>query len=127
MLDIDDFKQVNDHYGHGIGDQVLRVVAMRCRDNLRAIDFLGRYGGDEFLVLLLENALAEARGVAERLRQCIADAKVMTDAGLLSITISLGVATLGADVPSMTALLDDADAALYAAKKAGKNRTEVTS
>ena len=127
MLDIDDFKQVNDSYGHGIGDQVLQAVATQCQDNLRAIDFLGRYGGDEFLVLLLETALDEARTVAERLRLAIAKVSVVTDQGPLGVTISLGVATLTADVPSWTALLDDADSALYAAKKAGKNRAEVIS
>ena len=127
MLDIDEFKQVNDRYGHATGDEVLRAVAVRCRENLREIDLLGRYGGDEFLVLLLENPVNEARSVAERLRRCIADVPVVTDRQQLSVTISLGAATLTADCPGLPALLNDADAALYAAKKAGKNRAEVIS
>jgi diguanylate cyclase (GGDEF)-like protein len=126
MLDIDDFKQVNDSYGHAIGDQVLRAVAACCHDNLREIDLMGRYGGDEFLVFLLENGLDETRHVAERLRRCLADLPMVTDGGAVRVTISLGAATLTADCPSLTALLSDADAALYAAKKAGKNRVEVT-
>jgi diguanylate cyclase (GGDEF)-like protein len=125
MLDIDDYKQINDGYGHGIGDQVLQAVAERSRKHLRAIDLMGRYGGDEFVVLLPETALGEARNIAERLRKSIADVPAVTDQGPLSITISLGAATLAADCLSLTALLSDADAALYAAKKAGKNRVEV--
>jgi diguanylate cyclase (GGDEF)-like protein len=125
MLDIDDFKQINDRYGHAIGDQVLQAVAKRCRDNIRVIDLLGRYGGDELLVLMLENELPAARCVAERLRKCIADVPVATDQGPLSITVSLGAASLTADCPSWTALLNDADSAMYAAKKAGKNCVEV--
>ncbi len=127
MFDIDDFKLVNDSYGHGIGDQVLRAVAARCQGNVRIIDLVGRYGGDEFLVLLLENGLPEGRNVAERLRQCIANTPVITDQRVLNVTISLGAATLTASCPGLNALLDNADAALYAAKKAGKNRVEVTS
>ena len=127
MFDIDDFKQVNDNYGHGIGDQVLRAVAARCQGNVRVIDLVGRYGGDEFLVLLLENGLLEGRNVAERLRQCIANVPVITDQRVLNITISLGAAALTAGCSSLNALLDNADAALYAAKKAGKNRVEVIS
>ncbi len=127
MLDVDDYKQINDGYGHGAGDQVLRVVTARCREHLRAIDLMGRYGGDEFVILLLETALGEAVFIAERLRQCIVDAPVVTDEQLLNVTISLGVAAVTADCPNLTALLNDADAALLAAKKAGKNRVEVIS
>jgi diguanylate cyclase (GGDEF)-like protein len=76
---------------------------------------------------LLETALTEARCVAERVRQAIAKVTVATDQGLLGITISLGIASLTADVPNLAALLDDADSALYLAKKGGKNRAEVIS
>jgi diguanylate cyclase (GGDEF)-like protein len=124
MLDIDHFKQVNDTYGHAVGDQVLRAVARRCRESLRGIDLLGRYGGEEFAALLPEDELAGARRAAERLRQHIANAPVDTERGLLNITISLGAAAVSEGCPDLTALLDRADAAMYAAKKAGRNRVE---
>ncbi len=125
MLDIDSFKQANDAYGHAVGDQVLQNVAARCRQNLRDIDLLGRYGGDEFVALLPENDLNGARIAAERLRQCVAEAPVDTDRGPLSVTISLGVAALADDVPDMATLVNQADAALYRAKNAGRNRVAV--
>jgi diguanylate cyclase (GGDEF)-like protein len=125
MLDIDSFKQVNDVYGHAAGDQVLRVMAARCRENLRDIDLMGRYGGDEFVVLLIESDLDTARNIAERLRRCLADAPVDTDQGPLNITVSLGIAAYSEDCPDMAILLNQADAALYRAKHAGRNRLEV--
>lgn len=125
MLDIDSFKQANDAYGHAVGDQVLQNVAARCRQNLRDIDLLGRYGGDEFVALLPENDLNGARIAAERLRQCVAEAPVDTDRGPLSVTISLGVAALTDDEPDMATLINQADAALYRAKNAGRNRVAV--
>lgn len=121
-MDIDRFKGVNDAYGHTVGDQVTQAVAARCRANARDLDLLGRYGGDEFVVLLLQSPLADARNVAERFRRCIAEAPIDTERGPLTITISVGVSTLTEDCPSLTALLNDADAGLYAAKKAGRNR-----
>ena len=125
MVDIDNFKQVNDTYGHAAGDQVLRAVAERTRSNLRDIDLLGRYGGDEFVVLLVETELDGARNVAERVRQAVAQTPVDVDRGPLNVTISVGVAALLEDCPNLAALVNDADVALYAAKKAGKNRINV--
>lgn len=125
MLDMDHFKQVNDTHGHAVGDQVLRTVAQRCRENLRDIDLLGRYGGEEFVVLLPESKLGGARHAAERLRRCVAGSPVETEHGPLAITISLGIALLTDDCPKLAALLDRADAAMYAAKQAGRNRVGV--
>jgi diguanylate cyclase (GGDEF)-like protein len=125
MLDIDYFKQTNDAYGHAVGDQVLQTVAARCRQNLRDIDLLGRYGGDEFVVLLPENDSNGARIVAERLRRCVAETPVDTDRGPLNVTISLGVAALADDDQDLAAVLNEADAALYRAKNAGRNRVAV--
>jgi diguanylate cyclase (GGDEF)-like protein len=125
MLDIDHFKRVNDTYGHAVGDQVLRALARRCREHLREIDLLGRYGGEEFAVLLPESDANSARNAAERLRRCVAEAPMDTTRGPLAITISLGAAALTEACPDLAALLDRADAALYAAKKAGRNRVEI--
>lgn len=125
MLDIDYFKQANDTYGHTVGDQVLQAVAARCQKSLRDIDLLGRYGGDEFVVLLPESDLNGARSTGERLRRCVAEIPVDTDRGPLNVTISLGAAALIDDYPHIAALLNEADAALYRAKNAGRNRVEV--
>ncbi len=122
FLDLDHFKQMNDTYGHAVGDQVLRVVAARCRDNLRKIDIMGRYGGEEFAALLPENDMDGARNVAERLRRCVADPPVDTDRGRLVVTVSVGVATLDNKCADLEMLLERADQALYAAKQAGRNQ-----
>jgi len=125
MVDIDNFKQVNDTYGHAAGDQVLRAVAACAQSNLREIDLLGRYGGDEFVVLLLETELGAARRVAERIRAAVADRPVDIDQGPLQVTMSVGVALCAEECPNVAGLVNDADVALYAAKKAGKNQVVV--
>lgn len=122
LLDIDHFKRVNDVYGHPVGDQVLRAVGRRIRENLRSIDLVGRYGGEEFVVLLPETGQDEAFLVAERLRRALCEIAVDTSGGSLEITVSLGVATVTEDCPDLPALLERADAAMYAAKRAGRNR-----
>ena len=125
MLDLDHFKQVNDTYGHAIGDQVLRTVAERCSEGIRDIDILGRYGGEEFAVILPATGLPGAHNMAERLRRYIDDVPVPTDKGDLTVTISLGVASNAQDDADVAALLNRADAAMYAAKQAGRNRVAV--
>ena len=127
MMDLDDFKAVNDTHGHNIGDQVLTTVAMRCREQLRNIDLIGRYGGDEFLVLLVETNLDAARIVAERIRSHVAEAPVDTDIGQLNITVSVGITALEKDTSNLDALLNRADKAMYAAKKTGRNRVKGSS
>ncbi len=122
MLDIDHFKRVNDTHGHAVGDQVLQALAARFRANVRDIDLLGRYGGEEFIALLPEVGLESARVAAERLRQSVAETPIGTAAGPLSVTVSLGVASAAPDCPDLPTLLRLADEALYAAKKAGRNR-----
>lgn len=122
MLDIDRFKRVNDTHGHAVGDQVLRVVARRCRANLREIDLVGRYGGEEFAALLPENDLNSARIAAERLRRCTAEVPIDTAGGPVSVTLSLGVAACTENCPDLENLIGRADQALYAAKIAGRNR-----
>jgi len=122
MLDIDHYKEVNDTYGHITGDQVLRVLADRCKEKLRASDVVGRFGGDEFAVLLPETGHAGATMVAEKLRESIADSAITTDQTLITITISVGVAYLDATCASLDQLLERADQALYSAKQTGRNR-----
>jgi diguanylate cyclase (GGDEF)-like protein len=118
MLDLDRFKRVNDTYGHSIGDQVLRGVADRCRESLREASLLARYGGDKFIVLLLECDLAAAERVATRLHRRTAVGPIDTDAGPLIVDISTGCAALVEDVANLQSLIALADAALYLAKKA---------
>ena len=120
MFDLDYFKHVNDTYGHAVGDEVLRVLAERAALQTREIDILGRYGGEEFALLLPETRLHEALEIAERLR--LAALEPIHVNGLeLCVSISVGVAEAQEDV-SLSHLLQRADAALYQAKRSGRNR-----
>lgn len=125
LLDIDFFKQVNDVYGHQIGDQVLTGFAQRCTQELRQIDLLGRYGGDEFIALLPETEVEGARQVAERLRMLVSQVTFAASAMPVRITMSVGVAALGEGVKDLDALVKAADQALYRAKRSGRNRVIV--
>lgn len=120
MIDIDHFKHVNDTYGHAVGDEVLAEIARRCDQQLRAVDIFGRFGGEEFVVLLSEADTKEARLVAERLRTLIS-APVQTDAGVVSVTASMGIAPLDETNADLDMLLHHADLALYRAKEAGRD------
>lgn len=123
MLDIDKFKSVNDTYGHAIGDEVIRTVAERIRANSRREDIHGRYGGEEFAMLLPETDIQEAhQKVAERIRLSLQDKPIPTAAGPLNITISVGVAVWASEMHNLLDLLSRADQALYAAKKGGRNQ-----
>ena len=125
MMDIDHFKQVNDTYGHAVGDQALKIVADRCRKTVRDIDILGRYGGDEFAALLLETDLDGARIVAERLRRCVVEPPIVIGSGNPVITVSVGVAILDKTCTALDTLLVRADQALYVAKQAGRNQMSI--
>lgn len=125
MMDIDNFKQVNDTYGHAVGDQALKIVSDRCRKTVRDIDVLGRYGGDEFAALLLETDLDGARVVAERLRRCVVEPSIVIGGGNLVITVSVGVAILDKTCTALDTLLVRADQALYVAKQAGRNQMSI--
>ena len=124
IADLDHFKSVNDTYGHLAGDAVLREVTKRMQTDVRPYDAVGRYGGEEFLVLLPGCNGSDTREKAERLRDAIIREPVATAAGNLAVTMSIGgVAT--ADWPEDTAnqILQMADSALYRAKEEGRNRT----
>lgn len=125
MLDIDHFKMINDTHGHGVGDQVLRQIAQGCLQSIREFDILGRYGGEEFAIVLPQTASAKARKTAERLRMYIQNQPISTTVGDLSVTISLGVAVLQEEMTDLASLLDAADSALYLAKQSGRNRVIV--
>jgi len=125
MLDIDYFKRVNDTYGHPVGDQVLVELARLCRESLRNIDILCRYGGEEFVILLTESDLESALQVAGWLCSTIAHTPMQTQAGKLFISVSIGIGELCGLQDSLSALIHRADEALYAAKRAGRNRVEI--
>ena len=120
MLDADHFKSINDTYGHQTGDEVLRAISDRCRKTLRSNDVLGRYGGEEFLIVFPETKLEEAGAVAERLRAAVADEPIKVGDHALAVTVSIGVAAFapGHDVEK---LFQRADSALYTAKQDGRN------
>ena len=123
MIDLDFFKRVNDKYGHQAGDRVLNQVAHLMQSVVRATDIVGRYGGEEFVVLLTQAGLAEAMVLAERLRSKINNAEIVVDGHRLRVSISIGVSErLPADT-SFDDLVSRADSALYQAKAAGRNRT----
>jgi diguanylate cyclase (GGDEF)-like protein len=123
MLDIDHFKSINDTWGHTLGDEVLISLVSRVEANLRDIDILGRYGGEEFIVLLPETDHRAAVQVAERLRSTIAATPIIAQPQQLSITISLGIVTLSPEEPTtFEQLTEMADTALYQAKRTGRNR-----
>jgi diguanylate cyclase (GGDEF)-like protein len=124
MIDVDHFKRVNDTYGHPVGDEVLRAIVSRCQKAIRISDALGRYGGEEFVLVLPETALNEARVVAERVRNSVSGALVVVGDRALPITVSIGLASFQ-NKEKAEALLARADKALYAAKAAGRNRLEV--
>jgi diguanylate cyclase (GGDEF)-like protein len=123
LLDLDQFKRVNDSYGHPAGDAVLRHVVEVCRRQLRDSDQLGRLAGVEFAILLPRTGLQEAALVAERMRGAIAAAPVKTERAMISMTASFGITTIRADDSAVT-LFQRADVALRAAKDAGRNRIE---
>jgi diguanylate cyclase (GGDEF)-like protein len=125
MFDIDHFKQVNDTYGHPFGDQVIQRVASVAKDMVRDADVLGRYGGEEFAVLLPGTDQEGGRILAERLREAIEAAEVFFEGERVAFTVSLGVAQLTAEVAEYKQLIERADRALYASKKGGRNRVTV--
>jgi diguanylate cyclase (GGDEF)-like protein len=121
VVDVDLFKKVNDTYGHLVGDEVLRQVAFQLRDHIRHPDIAGRYGGEEFLILLPNTVSAEAAEQAGRLCKYVRDTRVRVHDHVLSVTISIGVAQFRHGEDTWDTLLNRADNAMYEAKKAGRD------
>ena len=121
MCDIDYFKHVNDKYGHQAGDDVLSCFVKTIQDTLRTYDFLGRYGGEEFLMIIPDSLTSPEQGAYERVRKKIADRKMDTRSGKLSVTVSIGITTSNGS-ESANDVIAKADAALYRAKENGRNQ-----
>lgn len=126
LLDLDHFKSINDGFGHMIGDLVLKKVAASITGSVRGSDLVGRYGGEEFAILLPRIDRAAVVSLGGRLLENIARADIMTGKGMIPVSASLGIALLDeGDVPSLEALLECADQALYQAKNAGRNQLRI--
>ena len=122
MLDIDHFKSINDRHGHQAGDAVIKRVSELIHQHVRDSDVAGRYGGEEFAILLPHTDLAGARTLAERLRQSVEEQEVIHNGQAIAFTISLGIACLDRPARDHRCLIEWADQALYASKRAGRNR-----
>lgn len=127
MLDIDNFKTINDTYGHLIGDKIIIEVASRLQKQVRSYDKIGRYGGDELLLVLPGLSRQDAKTIAERLRKSVCAKKIQTDAGTIDTTVSLGVSIFDkASKPSTKRIIEESDHALYMAKERGRNSSVVS-
>lgn len=122
MVDVDHFKQVNDRLGHLAGDHVLRRIAGIVRSALREVDSVGRYGGEEFLVVLPGTRLDSAVNTAERIRTAIEQIPIRVERAQVRVTVSIGVASVELVPTTLEALIDSADRAMYDAKRGGRNR-----
>jgi len=122
MIDIDHFKPINDQYGHPIGDQVLQFMASELQSTVRGTEIVGRYGGEEFAILLSGSDGKAAMEFAERLRATIEKTPFCVEESEIWITISLGVAEYNENNPNLETLVARADQALYVAKQMGRNR-----
>ena len=128
FFDIDNFKHINDTFGHPMGDQALIKTIQTVCAKLRSADLIGRYGGDEFVILLPHTTAQDALPLAERIHASVAAMRLNTDRGALTLTISIGIAQSiheASQTDSVQSLLYRADLALYAAKNAGKNCTMI--
>jgi diguanylate cyclase (GGDEF)-like protein len=126
LLDVDHFKSVNDTYGHLCGDAVLQEVVRRVTSTVRAYDTVGRYGGEEFLIVAPSSGAEGILRLSERVRLAIEATPIKTDAGEISVTISLGLAVSSEAAPlDPKLMLSTADEALYRAKADGRNRSEM--
>src|SRR5215207_1114040 len=126
MLDLDHFKKINDEYGHLIGDHVLQEFARRCKNLVREVDLVGRYGGEELIILLPETDIPTSMQVAERLCTSIASEPIKIFNKEISVTVSIGVATQDENTTDLETLIARADQAMYIAKHKGRNRVALS-
>jgi len=127
ILDLDEFKSINDRFGHDVGDEVLREIARRLRDACRAGDSVARIGGEEFALILTRTTGDGAVTVAERTRALISNRRVVSSAGDLTVTVSAGVASAGGEIGfDPQELFRAADEALYTSKHGGRNRVTLS-
>jgi diguanylate cyclase (GGDEF)-like protein len=122
MLDVDHFKRINDRFGHAAGDKALQVIAGLCLGTTRVADLSGRYGGEEFVILLPETDIEGAEKTARRLCEEIRGAAIQSERGEIRVTVSVGVAQVTPEVNDLDELLDFADQAMYRAKQGGRDR-----
>ena len=127
MFDIDHFKNINDTFGHAAGDQMLQLVIQAARTELRSADVIGRYGGEEFVVVLPMTNAQQAYSLAERIRLGVEAIRMQTIKGEAAVTLSIGIVESfnGMQAESIEQLIRAADETMYVAKKAGRNRTEI--
>jgi diguanylate cyclase (GGDEF)-like protein len=122
MLDLDHFKQINDNYGHHVGDQILQEFANRCKSSVREVDLVGRYGGEELIIFMPETDLQTALPIADRLRTSLCENPITTSDQELCVTASIGVAQKDENTLHLETLVARADQAMYIAKHKGRNR-----
>jgi diguanylate cyclase (GGDEF)-like protein len=122
MLDLDDFKALNDRYGHLTGDVVLRDTAKIIKSSMRNIDFIGRFGGEEFLIIMPEAEKNGSKFAAERIRREVENCVIKAFGQAIKVTLSIGIANFPVDADSPAEIIEKADQALYLSKKNGKNR-----
>ncbi|WP_426125922.1 diguanylate cyclase [Pararhizobium sp. PWRC1-1] len=122
MIDVDNFKAVNDTHGHAAGDEVLKSISRGCRDRLRQSDVLARFGGEEFVILLCDTNAVDAVFLAEILRKSVEEGPVKIDDGIIFVTASFGITQISSEDATIDTALARADKALYMAKRAGRNR-----
>jgi diguanylate cyclase (GGDEF)-like protein len=126
IIDADDFKAINDRYGHLIGDQVLKLIAGTIKRSIRAVDLVGRLGGEEFVVVMPETSAEGALAASQNIMANIRQARLRTDDFTISMTVSIGIASVSPDDKNFDSVLQRADVALYAAKRQGKDRAVVS-
>ncbi|HXQ40951.1 MAG TPA: GGDEF domain-containing protein, partial [Candidatus Udaeobacter sp.] len=124
LLDLDHFKRINDEFGHQFGDLVLATLSELCRKQLRPSDMFVRYGGEEFVILMPETALAEAIGAAKRLVDQVRGT-VFSLNPRIGLTVSIGVSELRSSDQNLSSVINRADSAMYSAKEHGRDRVEV--
>jgi diguanylate cyclase (GGDEF)-like protein len=124
MLDLDHFKRINDNFGHSTGDEVLKALAATLKAQLRNIDMVFRFGGEEFLVVMSNTSSEAAAMIGERLRRAVMELQCLAQGRAIELSVSLGCATLQAG-ESIDSIMQRADHAMYAAKKDGRNRLVV--